>query len=248
MNAARASWRPWALVGLAAVLGAASGCSAWRMGQSAKLLRASEPYQSSPSEPSATLLVVGDSTAVGTGASIPERSVPGLLGTAHPRLKVVNRARDGAKWRDFAEQLEAERGRFDAVLVIGGGNDVIRATPSQRLQEDVRRVAALARERSERVILLPPGNVGNAPFFWRVTAPWMSHRSRQLHDAVRTAAAATGATYVNLYRPRETDPFALRPDELHAADGLHPSDAGYRLWLTEVQKQAGGEKLAWLGR
>ncbi len=51
------------------------------------------------------------------------------------------------------------------------------------------------------------------------------------------AAARHGATYVNLFQERADDPFARRP-ELNARDGLHPSDAGYRVWFAELDSQA----------
>ena len=182
--------------------------------------------------------MVGDSTAVGTGASSPANSVAGLLVRGQAGLRVVNRAADGARYEDFARQLAASDERFDAVLVLGGGNDVIRGTPQEALRQQVRRVADLARERSSTVVLMPPGNVGNAPFFFRPVGWWMTRRSQALHAVVREASAATGARYVNLYQPRSTDPFAQRADQLHASDGLHPSDAGYVLWLDELRRQA----------
>ncbi len=66
----------------------------------------------------------------------------------------------------------------------------------------------------------------------------MTQRSQMLHEQVRKAAAAQGATYVSLYKDKRDDPFAQRPDELNAKDGLHPSDAGYALWLDELNRQA----------
>ncbi len=217
---------------------ATAGCAAWRLNSTAQLVRQSEPFQAQPPGATATLLVVGDSTAVGTGASTPANSLPGLLAQGQPNLRVVNRAADGARWRDFVRQLEASPERFDRVLVLGGGNDVIRLTGEDDLRRDVRRAAELARERGAEVILMPPGNVGNAPFFFPPMSWWMTQRSQALHQAVREAAAATGARYVNLYMDRGADPFAQRPRELHAPDGLHPSDEGYRLWLAELQRQA----------
>jgi len=43
--------------------------------------------------------------------------------------------------------------------------------------------------------------------------------------------------YVSLFEERENDPFAQQRD-LNAKDGLHPSDAGYRLWLDQLMLQA----------
>ncbi len=215
-----------------------TGCAAWRVREAAQLIRVSEPFQAQPAAATASLLIIGDSTAVGTGASRPETSVAGLIGTAHPGLRIVNRATDGAKYEDFAAQLQSSSERFDTVLVLGGGNDVIRLTGEAALRASVRKVAALAAERGAKVILMPPGNVGNAPFFWPPLSWWMTRRSQTLHAIVRDVARATGAVYVDLYKPRSEDPFALRSKELHAKDGLHPSDGGYSHWVAELDRQA----------
>ncbi|TWO69430.1 GDSL family lipase [Caenimonas sedimenti] len=236
--------RPALWLALVAVV-TASGWTGWKLRESARLARESEPFQAQPVNAVASLLIVGDSTAVGTGASSATRSIGGLIGIGNPQLRVVNRAANGARYEDFARQLQAGTERFDFVLVLGGGNDVIRGTSAEQLLPQARRVAELARERGTNVVLMPPGNVGNAPLFLPPVGWWMSRRAQELHAAVRLAALATGATYVNLYQPPEQDPFARQPGLYHAADGLHPSDAGYRLWLQELDRQAHfGERLA----
>jgi lysophospholipase L1-like esterase len=222
-------------VGAAALL-LTAGCTAQRLHTSAALARASEPFQAAPAQPALRLLVVGDSTAVGTGASTPERSLVGLIARAHPDWTIVNRGRDGAKFADIADQLQGV-GRHDVVLVLGGGNDVIRLTPRDSLEREVMLALQRAGAAAPRVIVMPAGNVGNAPFFFAPWSWWMTTRSRMLHAVVRDAAQAQGAAYVNLYKDRADDPFAQRPHALHAADGLHPSDAGYAQWLQELNAQ-----------
>lgn len=226
------------LLAAAAVL-ATSGCAAWRIRQSVELARQSEPFEASPAHAVATLLVVGDSTAVGTGASTPADSLAGLIARDHTHLKIINRAEDGAKFADIARQLESVGDqRFDAILVLGGGNDVIRLTRYPALEQDVARVAGLARTRANLVVIMPCGNVGSAPFFFAPLSWLMTRRSRALHGFVREAAKDNSALYVDLYKDKAEDPFARRPDELNARDGLHPSDAGYRLWYAELNAQA----------
>jgi lysophospholipase L1-like esterase len=226
------------LLGL--VVLAVAGRAAWRLGRAAELARASTPLQVAPAEVSLRMLMVGDSTAVGTGASSPQASLAGLLAQDYPGLAIENRARDGARFDGVVEQLEAG-GQFDFVLIMAGGNDVMRFRGSDASRADIDRSARLAQDLAPRVALLPAGNVGNAPFFFPPVSWLMSIRSRTLHADVQSAAARTGAAYVNLFKSAEIDPFAQRAG-LNAADGLHPSDAGYRLWRDELLAQTGWDK------
>lgn len=233
------SW-PWSLL-LAGVVVLAlllvSGCTVWRIGQASDLAKRSEPLQHTPANPALRLLIVGDSTAVGTGASSPQTSLGGLLARDYPRLRIDNRAADGAKFDDVVTQLSGDSDRYDLVLIQAGGNDVIRLRNMDAVRADVERALTLAKARAGRVIVMPAGNVGNAPFFYPPLSWWMSSRARSLHALVRDAAQRHGAAYVNLYKDKANDPFAQQL-ELNAADGLHPSDAGYRVWFTELMNQA----------
>lgn len=220
---------------LVAVL-ATSGCAVWRIGKADELARRSEPLQHTPADATLRLLIVGDSTGVGTGASAPQASLAGLLAQAYPRLQIDNRARDGATFADVIGQLDGATSRYDIVLVQAGGNDVIRLRKLADVQADIHRVALLARARGERVLLMPAGNVGNAPFFFPPVSWFMTSRARSMHGFVREAAAQNQAVYVNLFKEKANDPFAQQPG-LNAADGLHPSDAGYRVWFDELMAQ-----------
>ena len=228
----------WALcLAAGAVLLTGTGCAVWRIGQSAELARESKAWQQQPANSTLRLLIVGDSTGVGTGASSGLGSLAGLIGTSQPTWAIDNRSRDGARFRDLAAQLEGSE-HFDIVLVQAGGNDVIRLRGLQALERDIEQVASLARARGHRVILMPAGNVGNAPFFLAPLSWLMTERSRALHRLVKEAAGRIGADYVNLFHEREDDPF-VRDPQLNARDGLHPSDAGYKVWLQALQTQAG---------
>ncbi len=224
---------------MAAVVLTTTGCAAWRIGKAGELAKLSEPLQRTPPDAALRLLIVGDSTGVGTGASTPQNSLAGLLAQAYPRLQIDNRARDGATFEGVIGQLEAlGTARYDLVLVQAGGNDVIRLRNMERVRADIDRVTVLARERSDRVLLMPAGNVGNASFFFAPVSWYMTSRARDLHAAVRAAATRHGAVYVNLFKEKDKDPFAQDPKRLNAADGLHPSDAGYRVWFDELMAQA----------
>lgn len=216
-----------------------AGCAPSRVSKVAELVREAEPYTARPAQPEKRVLIVGDSTAVGTGADTPAQSLAGLIGQHHPRWQIDNLGANGAKWADLPAQLERAAGGYDLVLVLAGGNDVIRFTPLFRLREPIQRTAALAAQKGRHVVLMPCGNVGHAPFFAPPLTWVFSRRSERLHAAVQEVAASEGVHYVRLLRPRDQDPFVIHRDTLNAADGLHPSSAGYAEWYRELVAQGG---------
>jgi len=213
--------------------------TARRLDTSARLARQAQPLSQQRPQPRLRLLVVGDSTAVGTGASGPAQSLVGLIAADHPDWQIHNLAANGAKFADVLQQLQRAPVGYDQVLVLAGGNDVMRFTGMDELREQLAQTVALARQRATRVVLMPCGNVGHAPFFMPPVSWLMGWRSRQLHALVAALAQRTGSVYVRLLKPADTDPFVAQPDALNAADGLHPSDAGYRQWYAELRAQGG---------
>ncbi len=204
-----------------------------------ELAKAARPYTAQPAQPERRILVVGDSTAVGTGAANPQDSLAGRIGTTHPRWQIDNLAANGARFEDVQAQLERASPGYDLVLVLAGGNDVIRFTSQERLQTSMEQAVRTARTRGKQVVLMPCGNVGHAPLFLPPVSWLMGSRSRQLHATAQTVALDTGVRYIRLLKPHAQDPFVLRSDELNAADGLHPSSAGYAQWYQELTNQGG---------
>ena len=227
----------FATLGMTAIV--VAGSTAYRLAQSKKLSQETRPFSAPKIHPIRTLLIVGDSTGVGVGSSSPAASIAGRLAQAMPRLSIENVSADGARYADLPQQLvSSTQSSYDIVLVLAGGNDVIRLTSQEDLRRQVNRVAEQAAALAPLVILMPSGNVGNAPFFFPPWSWWMTRRSMHLHRIIRETAARTGATYVNLYKSREEDPFARDPHRYHASDGLHPGDDGYALWVAELMVQS----------
>ena len=224
---------------LAALAGVASisGKALRRIAGAGRLTRQSRPCNFVPPNPVGSVLIVGDSTALGTGASMPEATLAGRLAQRYPGFAIRNLAAAGARFEAIARQLQ-DAGQHDVILVAGGANDVMRFTAHDRLAQSIELTLRRAAGQAGKVIVVPAPNVGNAPFFPPPLSWLFSRRARALHRLVRAGAAATGAAYVDLYRERADDPFAQDPQRLIAADHLHPSDAGYAVWFDEIERQA----------
>lgn len=231
--------RWWTVAAVAAGALLLAGCAPWRLVTASDLAKASRPYTAQPANPERRILVVGDSTAVGTGAARPEDSLAGRIGTAHPRWRIDNLASNGAKFEDVQEQLERAGTDYDLVLVLAGGNDVIRLTSEQQLQAHMEQAIRTAKAHGRQVVIMPCGNVGHAPLFIPPVSWFMESRSKRLHATAQAVALESGVRYIRLLKPRAQDPFVQRSEELHAADGLHPSSAGYQQWYEELVRQEG---------
>jgi len=199
---------------------------------SSQLVADARPYQSEVGDIS--ILVLGDSTAVGVGAATPETSVAGMLAVALS-ASVENYAKSGAVTADLAGQVElAKREQYDFALIQIGANDIIRFHTPDKVQTELEEALGVLSKKYDRIILLTAGKVGNAAFFPRpFNVLWTWHASKVRARFMETAAKMDFA-YVDLYTV--DDPMSADPKRYYAADGLHLTSDGYGFWFDEVRK------------
>jgi len=211
------------------------------------VIDASSRFSATPANYDRALLVVGDSTGVGTGAEDPADSIAGRLAEEFPVLRVDNGAVNGARTHAVPAQLRhAPLATYDLVLIQVGGNDAMFFTSRETLSRDIDATLAAARERSEHVALMSTGDIGDAP-----AIPWLLEgvlrwRSRLVRDVFMQAAERHGAHYLDLFRTEgEANPFTSAPDIHYAADGLHPAGPGYGVWYGQLVDDLPVDR--WLG-
>jgi acyl-CoA thioesterase-1 len=185
--------------------------------------------------PALRYVVLGDSTATGRGAPY-ERGI--AVATARHlatrrRVTMTNLAVSGARFGDVrrAQLPEAVRVKPDVVLVAAGANDVTGLTRSGSVQGDLRRIAdGLRAARCDVAIVVTASpDVGSAPRLaqpLRTVAGW---RTEQLNDAIGEVVRDRGLTLAPI--AERTGPRFRADHSLFAADGFHPSAAGYALWV-----------------
>jgi lysophospholipase L1-like esterase len=200
-----------------------------------RLASAARAFEAEPAQFVSSVLVVGDSTGVGVGAGTPHETIAGLLAHHFPDARVVNRCRNGARVADTLSQIELSSPQpFDLVLVLAGGNDVLRLTSARTLSRNAHALLQALRARAREVVWLGCANIGHAPALFAPVSWWFERRTRKTVSVLANAAAAHGAVFIDFCRPRDCDPF-LRDRELYFADdGLHPSSASYRHCFTEL--------------
>jgi lysophospholipase L1-like esterase len=180
------------------------------------------------------IAVLGDSLALGTGAS---RADGGFIFPAFRRLlqqrpgsRLDNFAIGGATTADVL-RLQVPRlagTSYDIAIVCAGGNDVVRLTP---LRDFTRTYEALLRRMQSlaphaHIVCCGVPDVGASPIFSSDHAA-IAKASARDNAAVRSAASRAGAAFVDLYgRSRSMHDTA----RLLSNDRFHPSDRGYALF------------------
>ncbi|MBU2103771.1 hypothetical protein KKD81_01270 [Patescibacteria group bacterium] len=183
------------------------------------------------------VLVLGDSTAVGIGARVPEESVAGLVAEYIGAGSLENYARSGAEVKDLSEQItRAQRSEYRLILIQIGGNDIIRFHSAK---ETARELAEVLQElpTSEKVVVISAGDVGGATLFPYPVRPFHTRLNKKFHAAFEEVVTAAGHTYVNFGKSPATQKINNDPKTYLSADGLHPSSAGYKLWFEDIRPE-----------
>lgn len=183
-----------------------------------------------------TILVLGDSTAYGTGAGTSTFSIAGRLGVDFPQYTILNWSKNGRTINGLRDALP-ENGDYEMVLLQIGGNDILRQRDVAVVEEELREIVATLSPQTEHLVMMCCGNVGGAAAFSGERAATYEALTREYRDMFKRVAAETKLQYVDLFLEPEDDVIAQQPDRYLASDGLHPSDEGYGLWYSSLYEQ-----------
>jgi lysophospholipase L1-like esterase len=182
-------------------------------------------------ETPATLLVLGESTAAGVGARTHEHALAGHFSRSLSAKigspvdwNVVGRSgiTVGETIVELVPQIPG--GDYDYILLALCGNEVLKLRSPRATRRDMTRLISILRERNPRATFF----ITNAPAV---------RLSTSLPDPLRTVLGQLSALH-----DRNMRDFTSRLDRVfyfhqptHVADGffadgIHPSELGYRLW------------------
>jgi len=181
------------------------------------------------------LVVLGDSTGAGVGASDVDHGYPRLVarmlaaGAGRPvelRVLSVSGARVGDVRTNQLQHVAALNP--DLVLLVVGGNDVVHLTRRSSARRDLREVIQRCSRTGARLVVAGVPAMGTTR---RVAEPLRSLIRLVAHrlDMVwREETSAAEAVRVEL--AAETGPAFAADGTLFSDDLFHPSDTGYALW------------------
>lgn len=190
----------------------------------------------SPTAP--TLLILGDSTAYGTGASEPKKSLVGQLANNFPSYNIVNEAENGYTVTQVRQKLyRTQTNTPSAVMIYIGGMDTIAFTPYKKFYAELAQLLSDTKKRSvKKVFLISANNTGSIPLFRFPLQQIYTNRSRRISKLCQQAATEAEAIHIPLYTEIQDEPL-LEGNVWHvSADRIHPNDDGYRIWYQEIHR------------
>ena len=196
------------------------------------IIRSTVPFERA-GKSTQKILILGDSLAYGTGTSAPAKSVAGLVASNYPDATVVNKSVNGKRTPELAKEVEDLNEKYDLILIIIGGNDILR--PWLSLNDSGKNLDAIytaASKHATKVVALTTGNLRYTTFFLWPLNYYFGARSIELRNhAVQTAATLPNVTYIDLVTRNKTVPF----DHLkESPDHLHLSDDGANYWYQAI--------------
>ncbi len=205
---------------------------------SRQLVQVAEPFSYRPEHPRYRILVLGDSTAVGVGVSDPKNSIAGRLAEVMPWAEIRNDAVAGLTTHELLNSLSMSVPEkfYDLILIQIGANDIVRFTHIETAGAYVREVFAWAGRKGKTTALMTSGNIGASRMFPLPIRAIYARRTLRFREKFRALAEERYVIYVDLFEPKESDPFVLEPDRYYAADFFHPSDDGYGVWFARIKK------------
>jgi lysophospholipase L1-like esterase len=204
------------------------------------LAQAAVPFERRLPGAETRILVIGDSSAVGTGAADPAQSIAGRLGADYPAAEILNEGFNGRKTAELVprlQELAAAGEHYDLMVIQIGGNDIVRFTPYDEAAASLDQALQLATTMADQVVLLHGGNVGTAKLLPLGTRWIFTQRTKRVRENwLATADRYPTVHYVDIFRRAQHDPFATDPEKFYAADQFHPSGDGYGDWYRFVQQ------------
>lgn len=214
----------------------------WRgVGRARRFAAAGRRFERRLSAQHARVLILGDSTGVGVGATLPEESVAGLFAADYPDADIINVAVSGTRVAGAVAQVRTclEAGlRFELALLHVGGNDVVVDTPLDRLSDDCDTLLEELGRLAVRTAWLGPPDLGLAPLFPRPYAWLMASRSRAAARVFAAAAARHDVVFVDFSAPAHAAHFRRRRKHF-AIDGFHPNSASYKYGYAAARQMLG---------
>ena len=202
------------------------------------LIKNAVPYERSLPNSDMKILVLGDSTAYGTGSEKNTETTAGRLAELFPQADVKTIAENGLKLEGLLEKMERidVNEKYSIILVQIGANDIIRLTSMKDIEARIDKVVERLSKQTDKLVFMHSGNVGDSEFFPFYIQPILTSRTNKVREIYMKTAEKYKVFYVDVIGSDIPKIIEVDPEKYYANDYLHLTGAGYGLWFDETRK------------
>lgn len=203
-----------------------------------KLIRMSDKYSrdyyvGNKLDPQVNYIVLGDSTAEGTGSDKVEDSYPYLiaanLASQKEYVHVLNYSVSGAKSKDIPSQIAKINVKPDYISLVVGANDATHFISERDYRASLEKNKALLDKYPQaKIIIANTPQMGDIPALKNGPAYFINSRAKQQNKIFQQVFKNSRYNTVNLYEDARLE--SDFGNKLYAADLFHPSSEGYLVW------------------
>lgn len=185
------------------------------------------------------ILVIGDSTSYGTGASKPRHSLVGQLAAGLKDVTIVNASENALSIKQIREKMETLlQDKFDLVMIHAGGMDTVAFTSLRAFEKELKLIFAYTKEMSpKKVFLISVNNTGSVPFFHAPLSQIYTYRSRKISRLCQKMCEDYDAVHIPLFTELSEEPLCKNGKWHISCDKIHPNDEGYRIWYKKINSK-----------
>ncbi len=190
-------------------------------------------YEQHPINSSSKILFIGDSIGLGVGATKPQFSLAGLVGSQFPEADLTNFSKNGVRIHEIFEYVQKQSlVQYDFIFVVAGGMDVIKTTNLKKFKKTLVDFTSFLKNHSDKIIFLPPQNTGSLPLYHAPVGLFLNWRARQIGKVFRQVAEEKSCVIADA----SLSELLKNKKKYFSHDLCHPNDLGYKLWYESIQK------------
>lgn len=200
------------------------------------IIAKTETFQKLNPNANIKILVMGDSTAIGTGSKDKNNTIAGRFSNDIPKAHVETIAMNGLKLQGLNPIPETKLDHYDLIMIQVGANDIIRLTKFKDIETRLRKLLVESNKKADTVVILHSGDIGTAPIFSFPFNKIQSYRSKKTRLIYLDVTKETNSIYIDLYKEKVDDILVSDINRYYSKDLLHLTDEGYGIWYKEIKK------------
>ncbi|OGY22851.1 MAG: hypothetical protein A2Y57_02850 [Candidatus Woykebacteria bacterium RBG_13_40_7b] len=185
-------------------------------------------------------VALGDSAAVGVGASIPDKGYVGLifekLKEKYPKASLNNLAVSGATTTDLinAQLNKAKTFKPDLVTISVGANDITGQITDEIFSQNIEQALTTLDDENLKIVLTNIPDISLAAAVPVEIKSKVREKVKNFNKIIENSANKFEIPLVDLYSASLKE--AQEAEKYLSSDLYHPNDSGYELWADEMWK------------